>query len=216
MRLALFALIALAACQPDAGGAPGDAPVFTGDLPAADDGAEVAGFGAFRDSLRAVAARRDTAALLALVAPDALVSFGDAPGGPDGVRAVWFDAEPAEPVWAVLGRILDGGTVEQDGAVVAPAVAALWPDALAPASHVAVPGRDVAAFDAPGGDVVARLTEIVLPTAGPASGGWQPVTLPDGRSAVVAAAEVQSPVGHRATFWDDGDGWRVRSFVADD
>lgn len=220
------AALALAACQPDASppdeaparSSPVDVPAFSGDLALVDDGAEDPGFAAFRDTLRAVVARRDTATLLALVAPGARLSFGDTPGGPEGLRAMWFDGEtPAgEPVWGVLDHVLDGGSVSEDGAVSVPFVAGLWPETLDPFQHVAVPGHDVPALDGPGGEPVARLTEVALAVDGPPEDGWWRVELPDGRAAVVAAEDAYSPVGYRATSWDDGDGWRLRSFLAGD
>ena len=222
MRLSLVLLaVTLAACQSDPSPAPTEdvppsLPTFSGDLALVDDGTAVDGFDAFRDSLLGVVARQDTAALLAVVSPDARLSFGDTPGGPDGFRQMWFDGSTAEPVWDVLERILDGGSAEEDGAVVVPFVGAYWPESLDPFENVAVPGQDVPAFDTPGGTEIARLREIALPTSGPAEDGWQAVTLPDGQEAFVAEAETLSPVGYRATFWDDGDGWRLRSFLAGD
>ena len=218
---ALLAL-ALAACQPDPApqGPPADAgpdvPTFTGELAPLDDGTTVDGFAAFRDTLRDVVARRDTAALLAVVAPGARLSFGDTPGGPDGFRQSWFEGDAPEPVWDVLATLLEGGSAEEDGAVVVPFVGAFWPEDLDPFETVAVPDRDVSAYDAPGGTEVARLSEIALPVTGPARGGWRTVTLPDGQTAAVEEAEVLSPVGYRATFWDDGDGWQMRSLVTGD
>ena len=131
---------------------------------------------------------------------------------------MWLGGAPPDSagVWGVLGHILEGGSVEEDGAVTVPSVAALWPEALDPFAHVAVPSLDVDAFDAPGGRVIARLSETVVSIGAPASGGWQPVRLPDGREGVVATEETLSPVGYRATFWDDGDGWRLRSFLDGD
>ena len=212
--------VLLLACEPDASppDAPAEAevPAFRGDLTSVDDGAEIEGFSGLRDSLRAVVARRDTAALLALVAPDARLSFGDTPGGPGGFHDVWFEGDPGEPVWDVLPRLLDGGSVEEDGAVIVPAVATLWPERLDPFANVAIPGDDVVAFDAPGGTPLATLSRVTLPTSGPPADGWRPVTLPDGRAAVVPEPAVLSPVGYRATFWDDGDGWHLRSFLAGD
>ena len=220
LLLAGAAGLALGACQPEAEHAAGGAgvPTVTGTLVLVDDGAADPAFSAFRESLRDVVARRDTAALLAVVAPGARLSYGDEPGGPEGLRRMWLDGGPpaGEAVWAVLERILNGGSVAEDGAVTVPSVAALWPEALDPFGHVAVPSQDVDALDAPGGRLVARLTETVLPVRSPAADGWQPVWLPDGREAVVAAGETLSPVGYRATFWDDGDGWRLRSFLSGD
>lgn len=190
---------------------------ITGDLVLVDDGAADPGFSVFRDTLYAIVARRDTSALLAVVASDARMTYSDGPSGPDGMRQMWFSASPprGDSIWTVLGWILKGGSVDEDGAVTIPSVAALWPDDLDPASHVAVPGVDVPAYLAPGGPVVATITEASL-AAGRAAQGWQSVFLPDGREVVVSRDEVLSPIGHRAVFWDDGDGWRLRSFLADD
>ena len=220
----LLTLLALAACRPDAsadaeGDAPPEAiPVVVGEVAPVDDGAAVEGFAAFRDSLRGVIARRDTAALLDFVAEDARTSFGDTPGGPAGVRARWFegDTPDGEPLWDVLERALAGGSVAQDDAVVFPFTAGLWPDDLDPFTTVAVPGPETPAFDAPGGETVALVTDAALATTGPPQGGWQPVALPDGREAVVEATRAYSPVGYRGTAWADGDGWRLRAFLAGD
>ena len=224
-RLLLFtgaASLALGACQaetpgPDPDG-PADVPTVAGGLVLVDDGAGVPAFSAFRDSLRDAVARRDTAALLAVVAPGARLSYGDEPGGPGGLWDMWLDGSPPDgrTLWGVLDKILGGGSVNEDGAVTIPSVAALWPSDLDPFSHVAVPSQGVPALDAPGGTVLARLTEVVLPADAPAADGWQPVRLPDGRAAVVAEGETMSPVGYRATFWDDGDGWRLQSFLSGD
>ncbi len=214
------ASLALGACQPDAPPETpaDDVPTVTGRLVLVDDGADDPSFSAFRDSLRDVVAARDTAALLAVVAPGARLSFGDEPGGPEGLRRMWLDGTPPDgrALWDVLDRILDGGSVDEDGAVTVPSVAALWPNDLDPFAHVAVPSQDVPALDAPGGTVLARLTETVLPIDAPAADGWQPVRLPDGRAAVVAERETMSPVGYRATFWVDGGGWRLQSFLSGD
>ncbi len=221
--LAALAALALAGCQEAADSVPPsaparDVPTYTGEFALVDDGAEAAGFVAFRDTLRAVVARRDTAALLALVAPGARLSFGDAPGGPDGFRAMWFSGEPPteEPVWDVLGHALDGGSVDEDGAVTVPFVGAFWPSDTDPFAHVAVLGTAVPAYDQPGGDLVAHLAQIVLPILAPPLDGWQQVRLPGGEAVYVEASETYSPVGYRAVSWDDGDGWRLRSFLAGD
>lgn len=214
-RLPFLAAVLLAACGP---AGPPDAPaplVVTGDLVLVDDGASDPGFSAFRDSLHAVVARRDTAALLAVVADGARLSYDDGPGGAEGMRARWFSGRAGDPVWVVLRRALDGGSVDEDGAVTIPSVAALWPDDLDPDRTVAVPGQDVPAYTAPGGPVIAAVTEAALP-AGPADDEWQTVTLPDGRQAVVERDEALRPTGYRAVFWDDGDGWQLRSFLSDD
>lgn len=208
--LLLTTCVALSACGDSDPPTPPEPVAITGDFVLVDDGAADPGFSQFRDSLHAIVGRRDTTAFLAIVADDARMSYGDGPGGPDEMRELWFSGERA--IWETLGRILNGGSVDEDGAVAIPAVATLWPDDLDPAAHVAIPGVEVPAYAAPGGEVVATITEAVVP-AGRAADGWQAVFLPDGREVVVARDEVLSPIGHRAVFWDDGGSWKLRTFL---
>lgn len=212
MRRVSLLLLALAGCAPEAS----EPTEYTGDLVLVDDGASDPGFATFRDSLRAITARRDTAALLAIVAEDARLSYDDVPGGAEGLRRMWFETDPSESLWTVLERMLDGGSVDEDGAVTIPSVSVLWPENVDLAGHVAVPGQRVPAYDAPGGAVIAEITETTLSTTGPQAGGWCPVSLPDGRAAVVETHETLNPLGYRAVFWDDGDGWRLRSLLSHD
>ena len=221
--LAALTLLALGSCQDEAPDAPAPAeppavPTFTGEFTRVDDGAEDPDFAAFRDDLRDVVARRDTAALLALVAPDARLSFGDTPGGPEGFRAMWFRGAPpdARGVWDVLAHALEGGSVDEDGAITVPFLIGLWPSDADPFAHVAVLDASVAAYDQPGGSEIARLGQIIVPALAPPLDGWLQVRLPDARTGYVPDSSTYSPVGYRAVFWDDGDGWRLRSLLAGD
>ena len=196
-----------------------DVPVYRGDFALVDDGAADPAFSALRDALRAAVARRDTAALLALVSPTARVSFEPGPpGGPDGLREAWFEgATPTgTPLWDVLGTALGAGSVEEDGAFTVPFVPALWPSDLDPFGHVAVVGQDVPVRERPGGAVVALVSDLVLPTSAPALGGWQLVRLPDGTDGFVRAERALGPTGYRAVFWDSGDGLRLQSLLGGD
>lgn len=229
-RLLPLALCAvLAACQADppasapAASAPSRArvfsvPTYTGDFSFVDDGADDPDFAAFRQRLQDVVVARDTAALLALVAPGARLSFDDAPGGPEGVQALWFSGSPPPggTLWDRLAHALRGGSVAEDGAVTVPFVGGLWPPDADPFGAVALLQPDASAYDAPEGERVAYLSQIIVPVVAPPLDGWWQVRLPAGEPAFVAAADVYSPVGYRATFWDDGAGWRLQSFVAGD
>ena len=213
-------LLTAAGCNSE----PAGPPVVTGTFRPVDDGAAVAGFGAFRDSLLAVVARRDTVALLATVADGARLSFGDDAGGPAGVRAMWLSGTPPGGValWERLGGLLAAGSVDEDGAVTVPYVFGAWPDSVDAFSHVAV----VPAGDAPvearasasdSAAVVALVRDTILPAEGPPAGGFQAVRLPDGRAAFVPAARAMSPVGYRATFFPDETGaWKLQTLVAGD
>ena len=192
-----------------------------GTFPPVDDGAADAGFAAFRDTLRATVARRDTAALVATVADGARLSFGDAAGGPGGFRAMWFAGAPpdGEAVWSVLSRLLSAGSVGEDGAVTVPYVFGTWPDSVDVFTHVAVVGADVAARVAASDTarVAALVSHAILATDGPAAAGFVPVRLPGGAAAFVPEASTMSPVGYRATFFPDEAGvWKLQTLVAGD
>ena len=217
VRLLLVLSVVLAGCRdqtaPPEGGDPGPVAALDGPFESVDEGASVAGFGAFRDSLRAVVARRDTAALLTVVAPGARLSFGDDAGGPEGVRAMWFEGTPPEgvPLWERLGGLLAAGSVDENGAVTVPYVFGAWPDSVDAFSHVAVVpagGAPVEARSAPSdsAEVVATLRDLILPVEGRPSGGFQGVRHPDGRTVYVPADRAMSPVGWRATFFPDDAG----------
>lgn len=196
-----------------------DVPTFEGDFGPVDDGADIPAFAALRDSLRQAIGRRDTAALLAAVGPDARLSFGDDEGGPEGFHQMWFSGDPpgGEPVWAVLDRVLTHGSVEEDGSVTAPYVYGMWPgDSLDAFSHVAVVGEAVPAYDQPDGHVVARLTDLIVPVLAPPLDGWWQVRLPDDQAAFVRTGDALSPVGYRAGFWEDDGTYQLNFFVAGD
>ncbi len=190
-----------------------------------DDGADVPGFGAFRDSLRAVVARKDTAALLATVAPGARLSYGDDAGGPDGFRTMWLTGDPpgGTSVWDLLARLLDAGSVDEDGAVTVPYVFGAWPDSIDAGTHVAVvgPGADgaVEARVAPSDTaaVVALVRHAILPAEAPPAAGFRRVRLPSGRSVFVPAERAMSPLGYRAIFFHESDGaWKLQTLVSGD
>lgn len=210
--------LGLAACErpevlPDA-----NLPVFKGSEALIDDGADVPGFSTFRDSLRSIVDRQDTLALISIVAESAQLSYEDAPRGPEGLRMLWFDAQapPSEPVWAVLDRLLAGGSVEEDGAFTIPFVAGLWPETLDPYGHVAAFGDTTVALASPQGPEVARLVGAhILPLADSTDSVTWHVRLPDGSTAYIARSSAVSPVGYRATFWQTADAdWKLHVFVS--
>lgn len=222
--LALLVSVVVASCGGSAPVAPtepsgrvsGGVPVFEGTFEPVDETASDPGFAAFVERLGAAVAARDTAALVAATSPTARFSFDDVPLGADGLRAVWLDGREAE-LWDALERVLGGGFVAEEDAFTAPYVFALWPSDADPFAHVAVPGRGVAAYDQPGGDVVARLSTVVLPALTPRQGDWWAVRLPSGAAAFVEARHVVSPLGHRLTAWPDAGGaWRIQTMLSGD
>lgn len=185
-----------------------------------DDGVSDRGFAAIREQLQGVIARRDTSALLVFIGENARLSYGDDPGGPDGLRSMWLSGDPpgGEPVWDVLRRILDAGSVEVDGAITVPYVFAIWPDSIDAFSHVAVVGDSIAATVAPSdtSGVVALVSHAILPAPEPAASGYRRVRLPDGAEAYIPASAAMSPIGYRAVFWKEGSVWKLQTLLAGD
>lgn len=217
-------LLALTACTDtrSADASRGDDVVHVeGTFTAQDFAAGDPDFVAFRDALRATVARRDTAGLLAVVSDGARLSFGDAPGGPAGVRQMWFEGTTPgeETLWGVLERILGAGSVYEDGAATVPFVYGAWPrDSVDAFSHVAVVGERVPARAEPdtSAATVAVISHAILPVLAPPLGGFWQLRLPDGSAAFVSIRDAMSPVGYRAAFWDEGDGWQMHLLVAGD
>ena len=225
--LFVLALAVLAACADgETATAPeptSDTPEYRGRFVPVDDGAENPEFAAFRRVLRDAVERQDTTAVLAVVAPDARLGFGDGPGGPDGFRSEWFSGprDDGHDAWTLLASILDAGSVDEEDAVSVPFVGGLWPDTLDAFSHVAIVGDGVPAYAQPHADAepepVARLSHIIMPVLAPPADGWRMLKLPDGSAAYVESTLALSPVGYRAVFWPEPDGtWLLRSFLAGD
>ncbi|MEO0558698.1 MAG: hypothetical protein AAF170_11015 [Bacteroidota bacterium] len=218
MRSSLLLLaFGLAACEPSS--SPEALPVFTGGDAFMDDGVDNPGFAVFRDTLRSIVARQDTLAFLSLVADDAKLSYDEAPGGPEGLRALWLadDASPPEPLWTVFDRLLSAGSVEEDGAFTIPFVAGLWPESLDPFAHVAAVGDSTIARRQPDGREVARLSGVlILPLSDLTDADVWNIVLPDGSEAYIPRTHAVSPVGYRATFWQEEDDWKLQVFVDGD
>lgn len=216
--LLALALVASASCgSVPTAAQPGSVPAFQGDFVPVDDTDLDPDFAVFAGELHAIVAARDTTALLACVASEARLGFGDAPRGPDGFHARWF-AETAVPsLWDVLGEAMTYGFVGEEDAFTAPYVFALWPSDADPFAHVAVPGCDVPATAEPGGDVVARLSTLVVPILAPRNGDVWQIRLPNGDAAFVGAADVVSPLGWRLSVWPEpGGAWKIQSLLSGD
>ena len=96
-------------------------------------------FREFRATLLAALARRDTAFLYGILAPEIKNSFGG-DDGVDGFRRIWEMDNPATPVWTALTRVLSmGGEQSSDTIFVAPYVYAIWPHSIHAFEHVVAP-----------------------------------------------------------------------------
>ena len=196
-----------------------------------DEATDDPAFITFRGRLLAALATRDTAAVLAAFAPDARLSFGPDPPGPDGVRRLWLGPRRAmrPTLWEALTVVLGMGSVRDDNNASfasAPYVYNGWPDDVDPFSHAAVVGDNVRVRATPGlaGEVLASLSYAVVPvevwgaagTSSDVPDGWARIRLADGRTGYVSTAYLRSPVDYRAGFEKQAGGWRIVFFLAGD
>lgn len=192
-----------------------------------DDGARDPSFLTFRGRLLEALAARDTAAVLGAFAPDARLSFGDAPPGPAGVRAVWLGARRYDglSLWPTLARVVGTGSVRSpEGLLTAPYTYDGLPAGLDAFTHGVVVGENVTVRAAPSSEAEAltRLSYAIVLVAewgysdDPAARLWHRVRLADGREGYVAGEYLWSPVGYRAGFEKRDGRWQIVFFVAGD
>jgi hypothetical protein len=174
-------------------------------------------FRAFRDSLIAALARKDTTFLYGVLAQEIKNSFG----GDDsiaGFKRIWRMDEPQpSEVWTVLARILRMGAEKQGDYMTTPYVFAIWPDSIDAFEHVAVVKENAPVYGTP---------DRSSPPIGSASYSilkrvsddmdWYELELPGGRKVWLRGEDVYSPVDWRAMFERRGGRWTMVYFVAGD
>jgi hypothetical protein len=191
-----------------------------------DEAARQADFFSFRARLLTAVARRDTAGLLAAVAPEIRNTFGD-DNGVEAFRRRWRLDAPDSELWGELAAVLAlGGTFENESTFVAPYVFSRWPSRYDAFEYLAVVASSVRVRSEPSStaSVLARSSFQVIRRAGTTprpltpqeDARWEPVRLADGRIGYMAEEFLRSPVGYRAFFSRRENGWAMVSFVAGD
>jgi hypothetical protein len=189
-------------------------------LPPVDECTTDASFVAFREELRQAVAQRDRDRLLALVADDIQISFGDSGGRADFIRMWALDQPATSTLWHELEEVLRLGCGSGgDGTYWAPSLGSQLPDEMDPFETVVAvrPGAVLRASPDPASVVVAPLQWDVLTTRSEeAPDDWIAVTMRDGRRGFVQRSDVRSPIDFRAGFQRRGGSWRMITFVAGD
>jgi hypothetical protein len=186
--------------------------------PPADEAIQRPDFFSFRAQLQAAIARRDVAAVLAVVDPAIKNSFGG-DDGLEGFRRRWRPGAPDSGLWAALGAVLAlGGRFQGPDGFVAPYVFSCQvPDAF---TTVVVIGKGVAvrASASSGAALLDRVDYAVLTVADGAwdTDGWVKVRLDGERDGYMSAAFARTPIDHRAFFQRKGGRWRLVTFVSGD
>jgi hypothetical protein len=195
------------------------------ELRPVDEAAQEPEFFTFRAHLQAAIARRDDAAVLAVVSPTIRNTFGD-DDGRAAFEKMWRLDRPDSELWEKLGAVLSlGGSFDATGNFIAPYTFSRWPGAIDSFEHVAVVGARVIVRASPStpSAALASLSFAVVPVARDskarpvaAAEDWTAVRLSDGRTGYVANRYVRSPIDYRAIFARvDGD-WRLITFIAGD
>jgi hypothetical protein len=186
--------------------------------PPVDEAVTRPDFFTFRAHLQSAIARRDAAAVLAVVDPKIRVSFGP-DNGREAFERRWRPSAADSELWAELGAVLAlGGRFQPAGSdtFVAPYTFACEADAF---EDAIVTGANVRVRQAPSADapVVAALSFAVVRRAkSDPNAEWTEVVLGDGRRGFIASRYVRSPAGYRAFFAKVSGSWRLQAFVAGD
>ena len=173
----------------------------------------------FRRVLLQAAVRKDLAAVLAVVHPQARVSF-DGSGGPAAFKRLHVD-DPDEDFWTDFPVILRmGGRFRTPTEFDAPYTFADWPDGVESFECLAVIGTGVRLREKPttrsrpltvlGYDIVQQLID-AAPVA-----GWEHVATADGLRGYVSTRYLRSPIDHRAMFEHQDGRWWLMAYVAGD
>ena len=217
VTLTLVAWLAAPGAQ---GPAAPDRPSQVRTLLPVDEAASLPDFFSFRAHLLVTIARRDSAALLAIVDPNIKNGFG----GDDGKAAfehAWRPAADDSKVWGELATILAlGGNRSGDDTFIAPYVYSAWPNDVDGFEHVAVIGDRVRVRGAASAEAaeLAQVSFEVLARArdDKAPEAWTAVTLRDGRRGYIHSRFVRSPIAHRAFFVKKDSRWWMVMLLAGD
>jgi hypothetical protein len=188
-----------------------------------DEGGKDPSFVAFRTALRGVVERKDSPALIRLIAPDVRVGLDS----PRNIRQFIEDHNPADPnsdVWPQLGRILDlGGSFIEPNVFCAPYVRCPGPKTIDSELFVVILGQKVPAHDRPtsNSQVVERLSCDVLRFDGltvpqrpdESAPGWIPVFL-GSRWAFVEVAKTRMVDDWYIHATKTNGRWLITTFLA--
>jgi hypothetical protein len=186
-----------------------------------------ASFDKFRMDLLATIKTKDSDALLAIVADDIRLSFGDT-NGKDAFVNEWKPADPDSKVWAVLNLVVqNGGTFKTPTQFVAPYVYAIFPEdrdafefvSVVPptAKLLAEPKADAEVVVPLNYDIVQLLDFSQLKSQHECTDAdWLKVKTDAGQEGYVMCRQVRSPVDYRAFFEKKGDAWMMTTLIAGD
>jgi hypothetical protein len=186
-------------------------------LPPVDECAADPSFVAFREELDVIIARRDVDGLLAIIADDAIFSFGghEEPAGLVEWRGL--DRPGESEMWDELETTLAFGCmVDADAVLVSPSFFLQAGESDPFETYLAViPEAPLLSAPRPDADTVARLDWDVLTWLGE-EGGMYRMRMADGRTGYAEPGSVRGLLDFRAGFARRDGRWRLVFFVAGD
>ncbi len=184
-----------------------------------DEAAKQPDFFTFRAQLQVAVAKRDKAAVLAVVSKTVQNGFGD-DNGIDHFKKNWAIDKPNSKLWETLGTVLAlGGGFQQDGSFNAPYVSSHWPD-VDGFENIAIVGDkvNIRATPKPDGKILQTLSYAVVPvdTMNNGNDQWVAIKLPNGKKGYVARSFTRSSVDYRAFFEKVEGRWQMTALLAGD
>ena len=162
--------------------------------------------------------RRDSKALLKIVADDIIVDF-DGTKGPKQFARVWRLDGPSttrSPVWRELAAVMRLGCARIDSVRVMPSLVGQLSDDEAFEKFVALPQAKLRRSPNDKAGVLATLNFHILTFREGGTERWIAVALSDGRRGYVLRDQVRAALQYRAQFEKIGNRWRMTSFVEGD
>ena len=186
-----------------------------------DDAAKQPDFFTFRAQLQIAVAKRDKAAVLAVVSKTIQNGYGD-DNGIDNFKKNWAIDKPNSQLWETLGTVLAlGGSFNQEGVFAAPYVSSSWPDSAGDGfENTAIVGNKVNVRKAPNqsSEVLQTVSYEIVPLDANDHGNdaWVAIKLPDGKKGYVSRSFARSPVDYRASFEKVDGRWQMTMLLAGD
>jgi hypothetical protein len=174
----------------------------------------------FREELLVTIEHRDVEALIEVIDPNVLISFG-MDNGIEHFMEEWDPASPESEIWDELAVLLRmGGTFQPNGAFYAPYVFTEFPDDLEPFMGRLILGPNVPLYELP--DTSSNILTYLSYNAvryrrdSRVLEGWTSVMTQDNRAGFVEESMVHGPIDYRAGFTKKNGNWIMTCFVAGD
>ena len=192
------------------------AAAFPERLPPIDQCKGDASFSRFLVGFKRTVAKKDRAALVALLAPDVLVDFGGGTG-PKAFEDQWkFDPQEPGNVWDQLGIMLKMGCAKDGGSRIIPSLPMQVEQDVAMEWVVILPGAKLYKAVGELSSKPQTTPWTVATVTSRASDTMTEVRLPDGRDGYIADDLVYEPTGYRMIIEKHGGKWTITAFVAGD